>query len=234
MQAQNEQHIRNTAREHQYELFLASRFARDIDEPAIWSLLALDYELSRIPSVTQEEMIRMIRLTWWREAMEEIYAQKPPRKHEVCTPLAETIQCYSIPQALMLSLWEAHQEYILHEGPHPKTARLLWQTCHWVAEGFDRDLKQVGDFAELYDQQRSLRARSMRESISVEAEALQAEYDALKQALPKTGLVPLMRVLFEENQRRLLRADAGACSYSIVRPSLKAYFKLLLFKLKIQ
>lgn len=38
----------------------------------------------------------MIRYQWWREAIDEIYSGKPPRKHDVVLPLSDTIKKYDI------------------------------------------------------------------------------------------------------------------------------------------
>ncbi|TCP40827.1 squalene/phytoene synthase family protein [Rhodovulum marinum] len=54
-------------------------------------LYALNVEVARAPWLTEEPMIAEMRLQWWRDALEEIAAGGPVRRHEVATPLAEVL-----------------------------------------------------------------------------------------------------------------------------------------------
>ena len=69
--------------------WLSTRFIAD--ERArhdVIALYALNHELARVSSSVREPLMGEIRLTWWREAMEEIIAGKPPRKHPVVEAVA--------------------------------------------------------------------------------------------------------------------------------------------------
>jgi 15-cis-phytoene synthase len=69
--------------------WLASRFVSD---PAartdVVALIAFNYELARVAGGVTSALMGEIRLTWWREAMEELTAGKPPRKHPAVEALA--------------------------------------------------------------------------------------------------------------------------------------------------
>jgi|CXWL01.1.fsa_nt_gi phytoene synthase len=71
--------------------WLASRFApRDIRARLI-AIYALNSEIARTAEVVREPAIGDIRLAWWREALAEIHAGKPPRAHpalQAYAPLA--------------------------------------------------------------------------------------------------------------------------------------------------
>ena len=67
--------------------FLAAMAAPPSARRALFPLFAMNVEVSRAPWVTQEEMIAEMRLQWWRDALEEIAAGGPVRRHEVVTPL---------------------------------------------------------------------------------------------------------------------------------------------------
>ena len=54
----------------------------------LFPLFAFNIEVARAPWATQEPLIAQMRLQWWQDAVEEIAAGKPPRKHEVVGPLA--------------------------------------------------------------------------------------------------------------------------------------------------
>ncbi|HEY2662678.1 MAG TPA: squalene/phytoene synthase family protein [Caulobacteraceae bacterium] len=72
--------------------WLASRFVAD--ETARADLIALysfDHELARVPQVTHEPMMAEIRLTWWREGVDEIFAGKPARGHPTLSALGVAV-----------------------------------------------------------------------------------------------------------------------------------------------
>ena len=54
-------------------------------------IYAANVEVARAPWVTSEPLIAKMRLQWWRDALEEIAAGGPVRRHEVVTPLAGVI-----------------------------------------------------------------------------------------------------------------------------------------------
>lgn len=69
--------------------WLASRFIGDAAARAdIVALYGLNYELAQVAGGVSNALMGEIRLTWWREAMEEIATGKPPRKHPNVEALA--------------------------------------------------------------------------------------------------------------------------------------------------
>ncbi|MEM1315339.1 MAG: squalene/phytoene synthase family protein, partial [Pseudomonadota bacterium] len=75
--------------------------------PRLTALYAFNVEIARIPSVVSEPMLGEIRLQWWRDALEEVFAGKPPRRHEVVEPLAETIRAAALPRDHFEALLDA-------------------------------------------------------------------------------------------------------------------------------
>lgn len=69
--------------------WLATRFIGDRAARAdVIALYAMNYELARVAGGVTNALMGEIRITWWREAMEEIAAGKPPRKHPNVEALA--------------------------------------------------------------------------------------------------------------------------------------------------
>lgn len=69
--------------------WLATRFIGDPAARAdVIALYALNYELARVAGGVSNALMGEIRLTWWREAMEEVAAGKAPRKHPNVQALA--------------------------------------------------------------------------------------------------------------------------------------------------
>ncbi|NDV00796.1 squalene/phytoene synthase family protein [Pseudoroseicyclus tamaricis] len=86
--------------------FLAAMSVPPEARAVLFPLYALNVELSRGAWGTSEPMIAAIRLTWWREALEEIEKGKV-RQHEVVQPLAELMGRTPITAALLTPLVEA-------------------------------------------------------------------------------------------------------------------------------
>jgi phytoene synthase len=72
--------------------WLSSRFIGDLAARAdVIALYAFDHELARAPKVTSNALLGEIRLTWWREALDEIFAGKPVRRHPTAEALAGAV-----------------------------------------------------------------------------------------------------------------------------------------------
>jgi phytoene/squalene synthetase len=86
---------------------LAASFA---DAPArqhLIGLLHFAHEIGRVREVVSEPHLGAIRLQWWRDALDEIYAGKPVRRHEVAQALAETIHATNLPAHLFHAMIDA-------------------------------------------------------------------------------------------------------------------------------
>ena len=57
----------------------------------LFPLYAFNLEVARAPWVTQEPLIAEMRLQWWADALDEIAAEGPVRRHEVVTPLSDIV-----------------------------------------------------------------------------------------------------------------------------------------------
>ena len=72
--------------------WLATRFIADPQARAdVVALYAFDHELARAPKVASNPLIGEIRLTWWREALDEIFEARPVRRHPTAEALAAVV-----------------------------------------------------------------------------------------------------------------------------------------------
>ncbi len=76
-------------RRHDPDRFLCSLFAPRERRDALFALVAFNPELARAREAARNPMVALMRLQWWRDAVEEAAARKPPRRHEVAEPLAQ-------------------------------------------------------------------------------------------------------------------------------------------------
>jgi len=73
--------------------WLSSRFIADPAARAdVVVLYAYDHELARAPRVASNALLGEMRLTWWREALAEIFEGRPVRHHPAAQALAQAVQ----------------------------------------------------------------------------------------------------------------------------------------------
>ena len=79
--------------------WLSTRFVVDAVQRAdLVALYAFDHELTRALSVTSNALLAEIRLTWWREMLDEAYDGRPVRHHPVAQALSATILRRNLPR----------------------------------------------------------------------------------------------------------------------------------------
>jgi phytoene synthase len=79
------------ARQHDPDRFLCAVFAAPERREAIFALIGFNHELARAREAASNPIAALIRLQWWRDAVEEARAGRPPRRHEVAAPLHAAI-----------------------------------------------------------------------------------------------------------------------------------------------
>lgn len=96
--------LETTVRDHAPDRWLSSRFVADEAARAdLMALYALDHELTRIPRVVTDPLMGEIRLTWWREGLEEIAEGRPVRPH----PVLQAVAASRLPAVALAALAEA-------------------------------------------------------------------------------------------------------------------------------
>jgi phytoene synthase len=82
-----------SVRRHDPDRWLASRFIADqADRADVIALYAFNYEIARVASAVSNALMGEIRLTWWAEAVAEIFEGRPVRKHPVSLALAKAVE----------------------------------------------------------------------------------------------------------------------------------------------
>ena len=88
--------------------WLASRFIGDADARAdVIALYAFNHELARIAETVREPLMGEIRLTWWREALDEIFAGAATRRHPVVDALDLAVRRRNLARAPLEAMVEA-------------------------------------------------------------------------------------------------------------------------------
>jgi len=88
--------------------WLASRFIGDVQARAdVIALYAYDYELARAPKVASTSLLGEIRLTWWREVLDEMFEGRPVRRHPTAQALADVAARHGLPREPLEAMIDA-------------------------------------------------------------------------------------------------------------------------------
>lgn len=110
-------------RRHDRDRFLTALFAPEARRPALLALYAFNYEVAKTRELVSEAMLGRIRLQWWRDVLDRIYAGAPAQRHEVIEPLAAAIRAHDLSRDHFERLIEA-RERDLEEAPPESLAAL--------------------------------------------------------------------------------------------------------------
>ena len=90
------------------ERWLSSRFISDQDKRAdVVAIYAYDHELGRAPKVASNPLLGEIRLTWWREVLDEAYGDRAVRHHPTAQALAQAIERRGLPREPLEAMIDA-------------------------------------------------------------------------------------------------------------------------------
>ncbi len=116
-------YVGEAVRRHDRDRYLCTLFAPDMAREALFALYAFNIEIAKTREAVSEPMLGQIRLQWWREAVEGIYAGTP-RKHEVVAALVPVIAAHDLSRRPFDEMIDA-READLDETPPPDMAALL-------------------------------------------------------------------------------------------------------------
>ena len=108
-------------RAQDHDRFLTCLFAPSLLREDLFTLYAFNLEVAKTAEVVSEAMLGRIRLQWWRESLEGIYAGSP-RKHAVVEPLAKVITQHRLPRELLDALIDGRELDLEEEPPRDLAA----------------------------------------------------------------------------------------------------------------
>ena len=110
------------ARRHDPDRYLCALLAPADARAHLLALVLFNHELARIPEIVTQPMAGMIRLQWWREALDEIAAGRPPREHPVVQAVAALLATGRVAAGDLLALVDAREAAL--EPIPPRAAAL--------------------------------------------------------------------------------------------------------------
>lgn len=102
--------------------YLSSLFAADDQRPRLLALYAFNIEIARIRETVSEAMLGEIKLKWWHDAIDGVYAGKS-EGHPVIEALAPAIEAADLPKQAFVNMIEARQ-FDLYDDPMPSLGAL--------------------------------------------------------------------------------------------------------------
>jgi len=88
--------------------WLSSRFIADaVARADVLALYAYDHELARAPRVASNPLMGEIRLTWWREVIDEVFEGRPVRAHPTAQALADVVLRRGLPRGPLEAMIDA-------------------------------------------------------------------------------------------------------------------------------
>lgn len=161
--------------------WLASRFINDAQARAdVVALYAFDYELSRVAKVTSQAIMGEIRLTWWADAIAEIFEGRAVRRHPVTLALAEAIARHGLQREPFDAVIDAYFPELDRQPADAKAAAYAVMSLAQAILGGRADLEATAE------------AWASRSTAPL-AEANQDLSDFPAQAFPAVAYVTLVR-----------------------------------------
>jgi phytoene synthase len=88
--------------------WLSSRFIGNVEARAdVVAIYAFDHELARAPRVASNPLLAEIRLTLWREALEEMFEGRPVRQHPTAQALARCVERRGLKRQVLETMIDA-------------------------------------------------------------------------------------------------------------------------------
>ncbi len=106
--------------------WLTSRFIADAAARAdVLALYAYDHELARVRRAASTPLLAEIRLTWWREVLDQMFAGEPVRRHPVAQAVANAVEQRKLERAPLEAMIDGQIAALDHETLSAEQA-LAW------------------------------------------------------------------------------------------------------------
>jgi phytoene synthase len=106
--------------------WLSSRFIGLPEARAdVVAIYAFDNELARAPRVASSALLGEVRLTWWREALEEIFEGRPVRQHPTAQALLRAVERRGLKREALETMIDARYRE-LDPAPMAEAEALDW------------------------------------------------------------------------------------------------------------
>ena len=103
-------------RRQDHDRYVTVLFAPADRREDLLALYAFNLEVAKTAEVVSEDLLGRMRLQWWRECLDEVYAGQP-RRHVVVEPLAAAVHRHGLGRAHFDRLIDAREDDLAAEPP---------------------------------------------------------------------------------------------------------------------
>jgi phytoene synthase len=103
-------------RRQDHDRYVTALFAPAHRREGLFALYAFNLEIAKTAEVVSEDLLGRLRLQWWRECLDEVYAGRPLR-HAVVEPLAAAVHRHGLGRAHFDRLIDAREDDLAAEPP---------------------------------------------------------------------------------------------------------------------
>ena len=123
-------------RQHDHDRFLCSLFAPSEKREGLFALYAVNSEIARTREIVSEPMLGLIRLQWWREAIDSVYSDTP-REHEVVKALHTLVQHTALSREYFVNSVKNFNDdtFIVFQNGEYAGCETRWPICYCAAKG---------------------------------------------------------------------------------------------------
>jgi phytoene synthase len=124
-------------RRQDHDRYVTVLFAPADRREDLLALYAFNLEIAKTAEVVSEDLLGRMRLQWWRECLDEVYAGRP-RRHAVVEPLAAAVRRHVLDRPCFERLIDAREDDLSAEPPADLAA------LESYAEGTSASLVHLG------------------------------------------------------------------------------------------
>lgn len=210
-------------RRHDHDRFMTCLFAPPERRESLFALYAFNYEVAKTPERVSEPMIGQMRIQWWREAIDGVYAGTP-RRHHVVEPLAEAVESYGLSRKYFDRLLDTREKDLEMQAPENlpaledyadgTSATLTWLALEilGVKGGPAMDAgRRVGVCYAMTGLLRAIPFHAREKRVYIPRDLLSASSAKLSDIFalkPGKGLPPVVEQLAAQAREHLMRARA--------------------------
>lgn len=231
---ESESYCLEEVRRHDHDRYLTTLFLPPLQRADALALYAFNLEVARTREIVSEPILGQIRLQWWRETIEGIYAGTA-REHPVVEALSETCQRHNLDRRKIEALIDAREVDMDDGAPSDMPAleayaantsgclsRLVMETLGATSEVTLTAAEQVGSAWALVGLARSVAFHAQHQRIYIPADLL-SEYEVAQRQLfdlkPSVGLNKSIQRMVGVAETKLKQARAMGAE--ITRPERK-------------
>jgi phytoene synthase len=107
--------VEDIVRAQDRDRYLSTFFAPDGQRPHLLALYAFNAEVLRVRDTVSDPNLGLIRLQWWRDTIDSIYAGTGAMGHPVAEALALAVAEGNLPQQALIDLVTAHEFDLFHD-----------------------------------------------------------------------------------------------------------------------